>query len=154
MTSAPDRATAYCDDDTALEVVCCGEHRGLGVRARQGFRGGTIIHRFAGSVSEQICQHSLQIDSVRHISGTRYIGYLSHGCDPSCRLDMADFALVALRDIAPGDILTIDYAETEDRLHRQFACCCGGTSCRKWISGRNEQASDEGLAWLAKHNAR
>lgn len=149
MSCVPDRATVFNDGDEALEVVRCDGRRGLGVRARQGFRGGTIIHRFAGRVGEQVCQHSLQIDSVRHISGTRYIGYLSHGCDPSCRLDMADFTLVALRDIAPGEILTIDYAETEDRLHRQFACCCGAADCRQWISGRNEQANAEGIAWLA-----
>lgn len=140
-------------DDEALEVVHLDDQRGLGVRARRAFDAGSMIHRFAGVVSEEICQHSLQVDDRRHISGTRYIGYLSHGCDPNCRLDMAGFAVIALRDIAAGDIVTIDYAATEDRLHRQFACRCGAAGCRGWITGRDEPPNAEGLARLAARDA-
>jgi len=153
MTSAPDWATAQEQDDGALDVVRLDESRGLGVRSRMAFAAGAVIHRFAGVVGEAICQHSLQIDAARHISGTRYIGYLSHGCDPNCRLDMSNFLVVALRPIAAGDVLTIDYAETEDRLHRQFACRCGAETCRGWIHGRAEPASAEGIAWLAGRDA-
>jgi hypothetical protein len=149
MTSSPDRALALSGDDEPLEVVRLDASRGLGVRARRGFSGGEVIHRFAGVVGDRICQHSLQVDAKRHISGTRYIGYLSHGCDPNARLDMAGFALVALRDITPGDIVTVDYAQTEDRLHRQFACTCGAASCRGWIRGRTELPNAEGRARLA-----
>lgn len=152
MTSAPEWVTAQQQDDEALEVVRLDELRGLGVRALRAFDQGSVIHRFAGIVGEDICQHSLQIDAARHISGTRYIGYLSHGCDPNCRLDMANFAVVALRPIDAGDILSIDYAETEDRLHRQFACHCGAVACRRWIHGRDEAIGAEGLDWLATHD--
>lgn len=153
MTAAPEWATAQDHDDEALEVVRIDDRHGLGVRARRGFAAGETMHRFAGVVSEAICQHSLQIDSARHISGTRYIGYLSHGCDPNARLDMAGFALVAARAIAPGEVVTIDYAETEDRLHRQFACGCGAAACRGWIHGRGEGANAEGRAWRAGRDA-
>ncbi len=153
MTSAPDKATAQSEDDEALQVVRLDENRGLGVRARQDFTAGGVMHRFAGVVSEDICQHSLQVDARRHISGTRYIGYLSHGCDPNAGLDMADFTLIARRAIAAGDIVTIDYAETEDRLHRQFACRCGAATCRGWITGRDEQPNQDGLAWLASRSS-
>ena len=151
MTSAPDRASRIPADDEALEVVRLGEHHGLGVRARRAFATGAVIHRFAGIVGERICQHSLQVDAERHISATRYIGYLSHGCDPNAGLDMSAFSLVARRDIAPGEVVTIDYAETEDRLHRQFACRCGAASCCGWITGRAEEPNEEGRAWLAHH---
>ena len=153
MTSVPDRATAPHDDDEALEVARLDDRRGLGVRARQGFATGGVMHRFAGVVSNQICQHSLQVDSERHVSATRIIGYLSHGCDPNAELDMTNFTLVARRPLAPGDIVTIDYAETEDRLYRQFACSCGAATCRGWIVGRDEQPNAEGLAWLASRDA-
>lgn len=153
MTSAPEWATLQPPDDEALEVVYLDDRRGLGVRARRGFAAGSLVHRFAGVVGEAICQHSLQIDPVRHISSTRYIGYLSHGCDPNCRLDMASFAVMALRSIAPGDLLSIDYAATEDRLHRQFPCCCGADDCRGWITGRREQPDADGRAWRAKRDA-
>jgi hypothetical protein len=154
MTSAPEWASAQVQDDDALEVVRLDDSRGLGVRVRQPFAAGQVIHRFAGIVSEDICQHSLQIDATRHISATRYIGYLSHGCDPNCRLDMTGFTLLALRAVEPGDVLTVDYADTEDRLHRQFACRCGAPTCRGWIHGRAERANDEGRAWLAEHDGR
>ena len=153
MTSAPDKATARLDDDEAIEVVHLDDARGLGIRARQGFAAGEIIHRFAGVVGETLCQHSLQVDANRHIGGTSHIGYLSHGCDPSGRLDMAAFTLVALCDIAAGDIVTIDYADTEDRLHRQFACRCRSPRCRGWIVGRDERPDAEGLNWLASRDA-
>lgn len=152
MTSAPEWVTAQQQEDDALEVVRLDERRGLGVRALRAFDEGAVLHRFAGIVSDAICQHSLQIDPTRHISGTRFIGYLSHGCDPNCRLDMADFTVVALRAIGAGDILSIDYAETEDRLHRQFPCYCGAAACRRWIHGRAETISAEGAAWLASHD--
>ncbi|ATE66467.1 SET domain-containing protein-lysine N-methyltransferase [Rhizorhabdus dicambivorans] len=153
MTSAPEWATARTQDDEALEVLRLDERRGLGVRALRGFAAGETMHRFAGVVGEAICQHSLQIDALRHISGTRYIGYLSHGCEPNARLDMAGFTLVALRAIAAGEVVTIDYAETEDRLHRQFACGCGAAACRGWIHGRSEGPNAEGQAWLENHAA-
>jgi hypothetical protein len=153
MTSAPDR-TSRLSDDEALDVVRLGSQHGLGVRARRAFAIGTVIHRFAGIVGEHICQHSLQVDAERHISGTRYIGYLSHGCDPNARLDMTAFTLVARRDIAPGEVVTIDYAETEDRLHRQFACQCGAATCRGWITGRAEQPNEAGRDWLEEHDHR
>jgi len=149
MTAVPGWATSRDKEDEALEVVRIDARRGLGVRTRRSFAAGETIHRFAGMVSETICQHSLQIDATRHISATRYIGYLSHGCDPNARLDMAGFALIARRAVAAGDIVTIDYAETEDRLHRQFACDCGAAACRGWIHGRAEGPDDRGRAWLA-----
>ena len=152
MTSVPDRAGRISDDEEALEVVYLGEHHGLGVRARHSFAPGAIVHRFAGVVGDHICQHSLQVDAERHISGTRFIGYLSHGCDPNAGLDMTTYTLVARRDIALGDVVTIDYAETEDRLHRQFACQCGATCCRGWITGRNEEPDEKGKAWKMKRD--
>lgn len=152
MTSVPDRAGTISDDDAALEVVYLGEHHGLGVRARHAFACGAVVHRFAGVVGDEIGQHSLQVDAGRHLSGTRYIGYLSHGCDPNAALDMTAFTLVARRDIAAGDVVTIDYAETEDRLHRQFACRCGAASCRGWITGRAEEPDEDGKAWLMKRD--
>jgi len=136
------------DDSGTLEVVELDAHRGLGVRALRGFSEGDVIHRFTGKVSEQIDLHSLQVDARRHITDTRYAGYLTHGCDPNAFLDMRGFTVVAHRDIAPGEILTVDYGATEDRLHRQFPCACGAPNCRGWITGRRESPNAEGEALL------
>ncbi len=132
------------------EVVWLDEHRQRGIRALADFAAGAVIHRFAGEIVDEIGQHTLQISETQHISGTSIIGYLSHGCMPNCRLDMTRFELVAISDIAAGEALTIDYALTEDRLYRQFACHCGAERCRHWISGRIEPTSTEGLDSLQR----
>ena len=140
-------ATDIAEPLEVLETDC---GYGLGVRSLAAWRAGDVVHRFSGVVGAELKQHTLQVNEHLHISGTRYIGYLSHGCDPNCRLDMSSFEMVALKDIAAGDLLTIDYAATEDRLFRQFACQCSALTCRRRITGRAEGADAEGRAYLAR----
>ncbi len=63
---------------------------------------------------------------------------------------MTEFELWALRDIDAGQALTMDYAQTEDILFRQFPCLCGTPNCRFWITGRKEEVSPEGLDYIEK----
>jgi hypothetical protein len=122
----------------------------LGVRTLIPRGRGEVIHRFTGVVTPELKQHTLQVSPGLHISETKVIGFLSHSCEPDCRLDMARSEMLALRDIRAGDLLTIDYAETEDVLFRQFACHCGAKTCRHWITGRLEAPNAEGQAYLAR----
>ena len=140
-------AAGAAADDPCL-TVCRDADVGLCVRALGAVAAGAVLESFDGDIGPHISQHSLQVRPGLHISGTRHIGYLSHGCDPNCRLDMTRFQLVALRAIAAGERLTIDYAATEDRLHVQFACACGAPSCRGWITGRDEPANGAGQDFL------
>ena len=132
-----------------LAIFSCEEF-GLCVRALVPFSTGDVLDRFTGRITRELTQHSLQVDGERHICDTRFIGYLSHGCDPNCRLDMERFELVALRDIAAGDLLTVDYAHTEEHLFAQFACNCGSPTCRGWISGSKDVPTPAGLQHLAQ----
>lgn len=136
-------------EDEALEVLDTSSEHGLGVRTLVARTQGEIVHRFSGVVGPELRLHSLQVNEHLHISETKYIGYLSHSCDPNCLLDMSKFEVVALQDVPAGGLLTIDYAATEDVLYRQFACHCGASVCRHWITGRAEQANAEGRAYLA-----
>lgn len=130
-------------------LVCASPEVGLGVVTLQPAKAGEILDRFTGEIGPDITQHSLQVAPGLHISQTRFIGYLSHGCEPNCRLDMQRFELIALRDLAAGELLTIDYAATEDVLHIQFACHCGADQCRRWITGNRDPANVEGIGYLA-----
>lgn len=141
------------DEAQALRVCHATERHGLGVRTLIPRTAGEVIHRFEGTIGPDLKQHTLQVSPGRHIAGTRFIGYLSHSCDPNCRLDMDRFELVALRDVPADRLLTIDYAATEDVLYRQFACHCGAAACRRWITGRAEPVNAEGRAWLAGEGA-
>lgn len=134
--------------DQLLVLHTQGPH-GMGVRTLVARRAGEVIHHFTGVIGPDLKQHTLQVAPGRHISETKVIGYLSHSCDPDCRLDMDRFELVALRDIPADDLLTIDYAATEDILYRQFACHCGAASCRHWITGRAEGPDEDGQIYLA-----
>jgi hypothetical protein len=146
--------------DTALEfgpgqnlretlAICFSADIGLGVQTLVEVAGGAVLDRFAGEIGPEITQHSLQVGPGLHISATRFVGYLTHGCEPNCRLDMEHFELIALRDIQAGELLTIDYAATEDRLHLQFPCRCGAADCRRWIIGRLDRVTAAGRRYLA-----
>jgi hypothetical protein len=134
-------------------AVCWADGVGLAVQVLLDAPAETVLDRFAGMVCPEVSQHSLQVCPGLHISATRFIGFLSHGCAPNCRLDMDRFELVTLRPVTAGELLTIDYAATEDVLHAQFACHCGADGCRKWITGRNDPVSGAGKAYLAADHA-
>lgn len=136
------------DEADGLKVLHTRGPRGVGVLTLRARRAGEVMHRFTGEIGPELKQHTLQVAPGLHIAGTRVIGYLSHACEPNSRLDMARFELVAVRDIETGDVLTIDYAETEDVLYRQFACHCGADACRGWITGRAEGPNADGVAYL------
>lgn len=53
--------------------------------------------------------------------------YVNHSCEPTSR-GVGTHAEIAVRDIAPGEQLTSDYAELN--ITATFACRCGAASCR------------------------
>lgn len=125
---------------------------GRGVLSRANFIAGEVIARFTGWISHNITQHTLQISPSIHIHDPWFTGLLSHSCSPNAILDMQRLEVLALRDIAQGELLTIDYTVTEDVLFKQFPCDCGSFDCRRWITGRRETISVDGTAWLESLN--
>jgi hypothetical protein len=123
---------------------------GRGIRANIHFERSTRVAKFAGILSNTVFQHSLQISPATHLHDPYFVGLLSHSCAPNCVLDMQRLEILALLDIEPGQLLTIDYAVTEDTLYRQFPCNCGSSHCRRWITGRREAINDTGKAYLAQ----
>lgn len=132
-----------------IEIVSAEGSRGLGVRLLDACSQGAVLGPIRGAVSGQISQHSIQIGPDQHLLDLDFVGYLLHSCAPNCMLDLKDMRVVALEDIDAHQFLTIDYAATEDRLYRQFACACGAPTCRGWVTGRRETPDDDGARWLA-----
>jgi hypothetical protein len=62
------------------------------------------------------------------------IGELNHSCEPTLGWSGAN-TLVALRDLAPGDELTIDYATVLDDPAYLLWCHCETYRCRQVIEG-------------------
>jgi SET domain-containing protein len=59
--------------------------------------------------------------------------YGNHSCDPNVKSNGND-GLVALRDIKPGEEITIDYALFSNK-DWTMTCSCGALNCRKVVVG-------------------
>jgi hypothetical protein len=121
-----------------FQVVNKDLSSGHGVITFRSFQPGDLLAIVAGEVVSDIRQHTLQISRRRHMFDPYFTGYLLHSCDPNVSLNMRKRTLTALKPIEAGSYLYMDYAETEDVLFKQFACCCGSEKCRGWITGRRE----------------
>lgn len=64
--------------------------------------------------------------------------YCNHSCEPNVGF-AGQIIAVAMRDIAPGEELNVDYAMYFDDDIMQFDCTCGTPSCRHHITGRDWQ---------------
>src|SRR4030095_3458643 len=100
--------------------------------------------------------NSIQIDDHLHLvedpEVTRYLeGSMNHSCDSSAW--MADDAtLVARRDIAAGEEVTIDYAlfTTQSNWMLDTRCRCGSSHCRRIIT-REDWRRTEGPERYQEH---
>lgn len=88
--------------------------------------------------------HTLQHENNVFYHDIFFAGYLLHSCEPNARLDMKDFTLHAIKKIKCFDIITIDYEQTEQKLHQGFTCLCGKDKCRGWIEGYRFRESISG----------
>lgn len=130
-------------------TVCRREDgKGAGVYTRKDIKRGEMVARITGNIVPTVNQHTLQVTPTTHMYDPHFTGYLLHSCSPNIYLDMTEFELWALRDIDAGQALTMDYAQTEDVLFKQFPCLCGTPNCRLWITGRKEEVSPEGIAYI------
>lgn len=89
--------------------------------------------RRAGRERLRICgiDHRWSLDGSRGGNGTHYI---NHSCEPNAFMKIAygHILFIALRDIEPGEEITIDYEST---LHsNKKRCICGAPSCRGLIN--------------------
>jgi SET domain-containing protein len=71
------------------------------------------------------------LDGSQNGNGTHYI---NHSCEPNCYMKILyrHILFIALRDIGPGEEITLDYQMT---LHSdKKRCTCGAKSCRRRIN--------------------
>jgi len=66
--------------------------------------------------------------------------FSNHSCDPNIGVQ-GQIVFVALREIAPGEELTHDWATTDDDDYT-LACRCGAPCCRGTITGKDWQRED------------
>ena len=109
---------------------------GDGIVARAAIPRGGVVHRWAGCrILPGPTYRSVQVGVRSHVHDPACLNLLNHSCEPSTRIDVPRRAVVALRDIRPGELLTIFYPATEWDMARPFRCRCGSRRCLRRIRG-------------------
>lgn len=107
---------------------------------------GSLIAIFSGRIYkvEELFNENELKNYIFPIDENLYIGphsvhkinqifYINHSCEPNSAIE-GDIKIVALRDIFPGEEITIDYA-TIFFNQSNFVCNCNSSQCRKSIHG-------------------
>ncbi|WP_300627608.1 SET domain-containing protein-lysine N-methyltransferase [Pseudomonas sp.] len=137
-----------------FQIVQNTDGTAVGIKARVAFDSRMRIARISGyAVSEQR-PYTLQLSPRIHLYDSWFCGLLQHSCNPNAFLDTTYLELWTVQPIPAGTPLTVDYANTEDSLFRQFACHCGELNCRGWITGAKEPLNTEGQTFLARWRER
>ena len=82
---------------------------------------------------------SIQIEDALFLAGNpepEPADFVRHSCAPNCGMH-GNTVLVALRDIAPGESVTYDYAMSDGSDYDEFECQCGAATCRGKITGND-----------------
>ena len=125
---------------------------GRGVHARAPFMPGELILKGWGERTSHRTRHSIQVDFCDHVVINTPIQYLNHSCDPNCGVllqrGVESLEIHALRSIAPGEELTIDYATFEYEIHfMDPPCRCEAPLCRGAITGYKDLPIERRLAF-------
>jgi tyrocidine synthetase-3 len=116
------------------------DDKGEGIIALSNFHPGEIAFCFRGEVRTGMTLFTLQIEPGLHLHDPFFMGKVLHSCDPNLSCDMKSLTFTVLREIHPGDYLSMDYEQTEDELWRFFDCQCGSPQCKGMIMGKKYRA--------------
>lgn len=107
---------------------------------------GTLLLLFTGDIvdAEQLAQvpeshrrFSIQIEEGLYmvtLGDPEVSDYLNHSCAPTAGMS-GQIGVVALRNLAPGEEICIDYAMCDGSPYDEFICGCGAPTCRGRVTG-------------------
>lgn len=133
-----------------FEVVRDQHGEAIGIKSRVAFDSRTLISRLFGYALSEPRQNTFKISSRLYLYDEWFLALLQHACHPNTHPDFDFLELWSIVPIPAGTGLTIDYTQTAEVLHQQFACTCGAPDCRGWIKGSQEQINAEGLLFLER----
>ena len=130
--------------EKALKRVKVKETKiGHGVFSRREFEVEDVIGEIVGKIMDldHESDYGMDLDGKAILEPVSPFRFLNHSCEPNCELvlwkhqtvngkKLSRLWLVAIREIGPGDELTIDYAWPEED---PIPCLCGTESCRGWV---------------------
>lgn len=130
-----------------LESRSLPEKGFFGVFACQPVVAGELLVMWAGLLAdgaafaelpELLQSRSIQVEDDLYLvpSETEEADYVNHSCTPNAGIE-GQTAIVALRDIAPGEEICYDYAMSDGSDYDEFECHCGAPDCRGKITGED-----------------
>lgn len=137
-----------------FDIICNRQGSEIAIAALREFPRISRICRISGHLLPYRSRYTRQLAPGIHVHDPHFCGLLDHSCDPNVFIDMSELWLWALKDIRKGERLNMDFAATEDKLQRQFACHCGFHNCRGWIVGYEEMPNAQGLEFLEQWRRR
>ena len=100
------------------------------LRAAHAYRPGDVVFRF----DEVEWRQQRDRDTVQHLGGGHVFHPLlartAHSCEPNCCVSFPTHAVVAIRPIELGEVISYDYETTETWFSHPFWCLCGSRRCR------------------------
>ncbi len=139
-----ERAHSYLSPKCEVRTV--DDRGGHTVVAREAIAKGELIVVWSGMLVDgteldalpaSVRRYSLQVEENQYLvslSDCEPPDYVNHCCDPNAGLS-GQIALVAMRDIAPGEEITYDYAMSDGSAYDEFTCGCGAADCRGRVTG-------------------
>jgi len=119
---------------------------GEGVFARQEIAAGELLAVWDGIIvpyerlirlPRAVKRHSVQVEESLYQAPNRApepVDYINHSCNPNAGMS-GQIAVVAMREIAPGEEICIDYAMVDGSPYDEFECHCGEPECRGAVTG-------------------
>lgn len=109
---------------------------GLSVVTKKDFKKGEVVFKYdEGVLTNEQTLYSLQIRPNLYLEHP-IAGFVQHSCDPNCWVSNTTLQFICKKNIKVGDMIQMDYEQTEDILFQSFVCKCGSPICRGLISGR------------------
>ena len=114
---------------------------GMGVAAGEDIKKGEVIQHIKGEakfLAIKDKEGSLAYPNWIGVGKDRWIDpdypnqYLNHSCDPNSGVK-GRVTMYAIKDIAEGEEITIDYSTIEGDDYWEMNCSCGSKNCRKVI---------------------
>ncbi len=122
-----------------LELIRVGDSpNGLGVFATRELKANEFVGDLAGTVIDGVDYESdycIEIDTHTSFEPNEPFRFMNHSCEPNCELasdtdDPTEMWVEVIRDIQPGQELTIDYGWPAKGA---ITCNCGSPNCRGWV---------------------
>lgn len=109
---------------------------GKGIFSKKAFRKNQLLFTFGTKVVPwfKANHRSIQLGTNKWLNPSKKaLGYyVNHSCHPNAYFKAPHF-IAALRNIKPGEEITIDYASVINIPTWDMPCSCGHKSCRKMI---------------------